>query len=81
MRRLLWCDPSFLAEVFNAVAGESHLAIDPELHARLVEAGRKALLRGDIEGLRDILFELIGNRANLGAGGKAATVLATIMRA
>jgi molecular chaperone DnaK len=81
MRRLLWCDPSFLAEVFNAVAGESHLAIDPELHARLVEAGRKALLRGDIEGLRDILFELIGNRMTLGAGGEAATVLATIMRA
>jgi molecular chaperone DnaK len=81
MRRALWSDPSFLAEIFNAVAEESFLAIDPELHARQVEAGRKALLRGDIEGLRDILFELIGNRMTPGAGGEAATVLATIMRA
>jgi hypothetical protein len=81
VRRALWSDPSFLAEIFNAVAQESYLAIDPELHARQVEAGRQALLRGDIEGLRDILLELIGNRMTLGAGGEAATVLATIMRA
>ncbi len=81
MRRVLWSDPPFLAEIFNAVAEESYLAIDPELHGRLVEAGRNALLRGDIEGLRDILFELIGNRMSFGAGGEAATVLATIMRA
>jgi molecular chaperone DnaK len=81
MRRVLWSDPPFLAEIFNAVAEESYLAIDPELHARQVGAGRKALLRGDIEGLRDILFELIGNRMTLGTGGEAATVLATIVRA
>ena len=81
MRRVLWSDPSFLAEVFNAVAEESYLAVDPELHARQVEAGRKALLRGHIEGLRETLLELVGNRMTLGAGGEAATVLATIMRA
>jgi hypothetical protein len=81
MRRVLWSDPSFLAEIFNAVAAENYLAVDPELHARQVEAGRKALLRGDIEGLRDILIELIGNRMNLSTSGQAAAVLATIMRA
>ena len=81
MRRVLWSDPSFLAEIFNAVAAENYLAVDPELHARQVEAGRKALLRGDIEGLRDILIELIGNRMNLSTSGQAAAVLATNMRA
>jgi hypothetical protein len=81
MRRVLWSDPSFLAEIFNAVAAENYLAVDPALHARQVEAGRKALLRGDIEGLRDILIELIGNRMNLSTSGQAAAVLATIMRA
>ena len=60
---------------------ESCQAIDPQLHARQVDAGRRALLRGDMEGLRDIVFELIGNRMTLGTGGEAATVLATILRA
>ena len=68
-----------IPEVESAL--ESYLAIDPELHARQVEAGRKALLRGDIEDLRDILFELIGNRMTLGTAGETATVLATIVRA
>jgi len=63
------------------VAEEGFLAIDLEHHRRQVDAGRKALLRAHLEGLRDLLFELIGNRMRLGAGGEAATVLASIMRA
>ncbi len=79
--QVMWSEPSFVAEVFNSATEETYLAVDPELHARQVEAGRKALLRGDIDGLREIVFEMIRNRVSLPASGKAATVLATIMRA
>ena len=80
-RQILWADPSFVAAVFNNAAEESYLAIDPELHARQVDAGHKALLRGDIDDLRDLVFEMIKNRNGLPACGEAATTLATIMRA
>ncbi len=49
-------------------------------HERLVEIGRQALLRGDVDGLRDIVFEMYGNRMSLHAGGREAAALATIMR-
>ena len=43
--QVFWADPSFVAAIFNNCAEESYLAIDPELHARQVDAGHKALLR------------------------------------
>jgi molecular chaperone DnaK len=81
MQRVLWSDPAFIAEAFNTVAEDSYRAIDPALHDRLVDTGRKALLRGDVDGVRDIVFEMISNRINPPLGDSAAAALATIMRA
>jgi molecular chaperone DnaK len=81
MQRVLWSDPAFIADVFNTLAEDSHRVIDPALHERLVGAGRKALLHGDVDGVRDIVFEMIGNRISPPVGGSAAATLATIMRA
>jgi molecular chaperone DnaK len=81
MQRVLWSDPAFIAEVFNTLAEDSYRAIDPALHDRLVDTGRKALLRGDVDGVRDIVFEMISNRISPPAGDSAAAAVATIMRA
>lgn len=81
MQRVLWSDPAFIADVFNSLAEDSYRAIDPALHEHLVGAGRKALLHGDVDGVRDIVFEMIGNRISPPVGGSAAATLATIMRA
>jgi molecular chaperone DnaK len=81
MQRVLWSDPAFIADVFNTLAEDSYRAIDPALHDRLVDTGRKALLHGDVDGVRDIVFEMISNRISPPTGGSAAAALATIMRA
>jgi len=81
MQRVLWSDPAFIADVFNTLAGDSYRAIDPKLHERLVETGQKALLHGDVDGVRDIVFEMISNRISPPAGSSAVAALATIMRA
>jgi molecular chaperone DnaK len=81
MARVFWSDPSFVAEVFDSTADESYLALDPELHQRQVEAGRQALARADVDGLRQVVFEMMRNRISLGGSGKTAAVLATILRA
>jgi hypothetical protein len=80
MHRVLWFDPAFIADVFNSFAADGHLAIDSAAHERLVEIGRQALLRGDVAGLRDVVFEMYDNRISLPAGGSEAAALATIMR-
>jgi molecular chaperone DnaK len=81
MQRVLWSNPAFVAGIFNSFAEDGHLAIDSAAHERLVEIGRKALTRGDVDGLRDIVFEMFSNRISLPAGGREAAALATIMRA
>jgi hypothetical protein len=70
----------FFADVFNSLADDGQLAIDPAAHEPLVGTGRQALLRGDVDGLRDVVFDMLGNRISLPAGGREAAALATIMR-
>lgn len=81
IQRVLWSDPAFIADVFNTLAEDSYRVIDPVLHERLVDTGRKALLRGDVDGVRDIVFEMISNRISPPPVGSGAAALATIMRA
>jgi hypothetical protein len=81
MMGALWRDPRFVAEAFNSLAAEGHLALDRERLGQLVAAGSKALARGDIDGLRDLVGEMIDNRLRAAAGSGATAGLATIMRA
>jgi hypothetical protein len=81
MMGALWRDPRFVAEAFNSLAAEGHLALDRERLGQLVAAGSKALARGDIDGLRDLVGEMIDNRLRGAAGSGATPGLATIMRA
>jgi molecular chaperone DnaK len=68
MMGALWRDPRFVAEAFNSLAAEGHLALDRERLGQLVAAGSKALARGDIDGLRDLVGEMIDNRLRGAAG-------------
>jgi hypothetical protein len=70
----------FFADVFNSLVDDGQLAIDTAAHEPLVGTGRQALLRGDVDGLRDVVFDMLGNRISLPAGGREAAALATIMR-
>jgi molecular chaperone DnaK len=79
--RIFWSDPSFVAEIFRSAVEDAHLAIDADLYETQIKAGQKTLASGDFDGLRQVVFEMMRNRISLGASGKTATVLATIMRA
>ena len=83
MRQVLWSDPSFLAEIFNAVAAEKlslRRSILSFMRARSRPAARRSCAATS-RACAILLFELIGNRMNLGTsrpGGCGAP--ATIMR-
>jgi molecular chaperone DnaK len=60
---ILQRQPDFVIGHFGFVAKQRHFATDPELHDELVERGVQQAEAGDIEALRQTIFEIYGNRA------------------
>jgi molecular chaperone DnaK len=56
-------EPAYIVASFERAASERYLAIDPALHDKASSAGRAALDRNDIDGVRSATIELYRNRA------------------
>jgi molecular chaperone DnaK len=79
-RQILWSTPAFVVQAFKAAAERAHLAADPTKYQRQIKSGRDALETGDIDGLREIVFDMLRNQVSIG-GSQTTAALATIMRA
>ncbi len=59
---ILWRQDWFVIDRFKHRAAAAHLFPDAREHAQLVESGRQALMQNDIDGLREIVFQLDRSR-------------------
>lgn len=81
MYQTMWSDPAFVIHHFKASVEESYRAADKELYAQQIQAGIQATEDGDIDQLRQIIFEMVRNQIIVGGSSKTAAALASIMRA
>jgi molecular chaperone DnaK len=71
--------PEFIVGHFGLVAKQRHFASDAELHDRLVERGIAEAEAGEIEALRQTIFEIYRNRAVADAPAHNLAALAGLM--
>jgi molecular chaperone DnaK len=76
---ILQRQPEFIVGHFGFVAKQRHVATDPQLHDELVERGIQEAERGDIEALRQTIFEIYQNRAVADAPPQNLAALAGLM--
>ncbi|GMU65233.1 MAG: hypothetical protein AMXMBFR36_15070 [Acidobacteriota bacterium] len=76
-----WRDPAHVLGMFKYASSRLHLAMDKQLHLRLVAEGLSAMKSGEIDGVRRATFALFGNQADVG-GGELTDIarLASILR-
>jgi len=70
--KILAESPEFLLAIFQRLGEEKPLAIDEQLHDRLVAAGIAAVKSNDVSGLRSVIGQMFSNRVS---GGGDATVI------
>jgi len=61
--------PGFWLARFENLAEDRHLAIDKELHDRLVSESEAAVRRNDIDAVRNLTFRLSENMVRVGGPG------------
>ncbi len=61
--------PGFWLARFESLAEDRHLAIDKELHDRLVSESEAAVRRNDIDAVRNLTFRLSENMVQVGGPG------------
>jgi hypothetical protein len=71
--------PDFIAGHFGMLAKQRHFASDPDLHDRLVARGVGEAEGGDMEALRQTIFEMYRNRAVADAPAHNLAALAGLM--
>jgi molecular chaperone DnaK len=76
---ILQRQPEFIVGHFGFVAKQRHFATDPQLHDELVERGIQEAEAGDIEALRQTIFEIYRNRAVADAPPQNLAALAGLM--
>ena len=81
MYQTMWSDPTFVIHHFKASVEESYRAADKELYAQQIQAGIQAMEDGDIDQLRQIIFEMVQNQIIVGGSSETAVALASITRA
>ena len=79
-RRTLYDQPGFIVAMFERFARERHIALDKNLHDRLVEQGRTAFEQQDIESLREIISMIVRNRMPNDTESSGVAMLAGLMR-
>lgn len=79
--KLLRERPDFLLALFEAVAGDEHLAVDEDLHRRLVGEGRSAIKAQDISRLQGVIYGLFSNRIQIGSKSAEIVELADLLGA
>jgi molecular chaperone DnaK len=72
--------PAFVVDLFLDLARERHIAIDKPLHDRQVADGQSRIEREDIDGLRQIIGQMLDNRYPTGARAAATLALAGLMK-
>ncbi len=58
--------PDFWFARFESLAEDRHLAVEKELHDRLVQKGEAAIRNNDVDAVRDLTFLLTNNRVRVG---------------
>jgi hypothetical protein len=76
---ILQRQPEFIVGQFDFVARQRHFATDPELHDELVARGIQECEGGDIEALRQTIFEIYRNRTVADAPPSNLAALAGLM--
>jgi molecular chaperone DnaK len=71
--------PTFWVGMFDDMANDRHRAIDKAKHDRLVREGQSCIKAEDVDGLRQINFQMRDNMLR-GADGSSADILAGLMR-
>lgn len=79
-QRALFQQPAFIAAVFEKLRDERFSALDKGLHDRLSSEGEAAISNGDVEGLRDVVAQMFGNRMPTEHSSKGVSMLAGLLR-
>jgi molecular chaperone DnaK len=72
--------PSFIVDHFLSMAKERHIAIDKDLHERLIVSGKNCIDRENVDGLRSVISQMYKNRVSTGAKDHATLALAGLMQ-
>ena len=78
--RALYEQPGFILAMFERISHERHIALDKDLHDRLVDQGKEAAEQQDIESLREILAIMVRNRMPNETESSGVAMLAGLMR-
>ncbi len=78
--RALYEQPGFIMAMFEKFAQERHIALDKNLHDRLVQQGRTAAQQEDTETLREIIGMIVRNRMPNDNESSGVAMLAGLMR-
>ncbi len=72
--------PAFVVDFFLELSRERHLAIDKDLHDRLVATGSAAIENNDVDGVRSVISQMLENRQPVAATEGHAAALAGLMK-
>lgn len=78
--RALYEQPGFILAMFERFSHERHIALDKDLHDRLVAQGRTAAEQQDIESLREVVGMIVRNRMPNETESSGVVMLAGLMK-
>lgn len=76
----LWRNPAVVLSAFKGSAEERYLAVDKELHDRLVAEGMAAMKANDTDALASVLGQIFQNQMMVGSVNQAIASTAALMR-
>ncbi|MGO6719434.1 Hsp70 family protein [Rhizobium ruizarguesonis] len=77
--KIVSSQPAFLVGLFKEIASEDYLAIDRELHERLVGEGIARIDADDVEGLKTAIRGILNNRVSMEVSGSKIVELAHLL--
>ena len=81
LRRELFQQPGYVIYLFKQFGQQRHLAVDKSKHDALLRQGEQAIQAQDVERLREILRELVGNLFSISSADSDLAAMAGLMRA
>lgn len=77
--KVVAAQPDFLVSLFKDIAPEDYVAVDRDLHHRLVKEGIEAIEAEDLGALRSVIGRMLNNRVTLEVSGSKIVELAHLL--
>ena len=78
--RSLYQQPRFLIGMFEDLAPQRFAALDKDLHDRLVVSGQSAIVKENVDDLREVIRRILNNRMPIDVGSRKVAMLSGLVQ-